>query len=39
MSKYNLDKEKNGDAMKLLVAQMHRKFEAIALGGGQKEDR
>lgn len=37
MSKYNLDKEKNGDAMKLLVAQMHRKFEAIALGGGQKK--
>src|SRR6187549_2546232 len=37
MSTYNLDKNKNEDAMKLLVAQMQRKLEVIALGGGKKK--
>jgi len=37
MSSYNIDKNKNEDAMKLLVAQMQRKLEVIALGGGQKK--
>ncbi|MDQ3015358.1 MAG: acyl-CoA carboxylase subunit beta, partial [Bacteroidota bacterium] len=37
MPDYNLDANKNEDAMKLLVAQMHRKLEMIFLGGGQKK--
>ena len=37
MPSYNLDKNKNEDAMKLLVSQMQRKLEVIALGGGQKK--
>jgi acetyl-CoA carboxylase carboxyltransferase component len=37
MPSYNIDELQNEDAMKLLVSQMQRKFEAIALGGGQKK--
>lgn len=37
MSDYNLEANKNEDAMKLLVSQMHRKLEKIFLGGGQKK--
>jgi acetyl-CoA carboxylase carboxyltransferase component len=32
-----MDQLKNEDAMKLLVAQMQRKLDGIALGGGQKK--
>lgn len=37
MAKYNIDKSKNEDAIKLLIGQMNRKLEAISLGGGQKK--
>jgi acetyl-CoA carboxylase carboxyltransferase component len=37
MPSYNIDKLKNEDAMKLLISQMQRKMDVIALGGGQKK--
>ena len=37
MASYNIDKEKNQDAMKLLISQMQRKLDEIHLGGGQKK--
>ncbi len=37
MPSYNIDELKNEDAMKLLISQMQRKFETVALGGGQKK--
>lgn len=37
MASYNIDTNKNEDAMKLLVSQMQRRFEIISLGGGQKK--
>jgi acetyl-CoA carboxylase carboxyltransferase component len=37
MPSYNLDVNKNEDAMKMLIAQMSRKAEAIYAGGGQKK--
>jgi 3-methylcrotonyl-CoA carboxylase beta subunit len=37
MPSYNIDKLKNEDAIKLLISQMQRKMDVIALGGGQKK--
>ena len=37
MASYDIDTNKNEDAMKLLISQMQRKLEAISLGGGQKK--
>ena len=32
----NIEQNKNEDAMKLLLSQLHQRFEVIALGGGKK---
>src|SRR5687768_11269400 len=37
MPSYDIDKNKNEDAMRLLLAQMQRRMEAIYIGGGQKK--
>ncbi|MEP6645809.1 MAG: acyl-CoA carboxylase subunit beta [Saprospiraceae bacterium] len=37
MASYNIDTNKNEDAMKLLVSQMQRKLDQISIGGGQKK--
>jgi acetyl-CoA carboxylase carboxyltransferase component len=37
MPSYDIDKLKNEDAMKLLIAHMQRKFDVVVLGGGQKK--
>ncbi len=37
MTKINIERSKNEDAMKLLIARMNHRLERIKLGGGQKK--